>query len=155
VPRGGPEAASPSPLHRESAARIVLTTSLPYVPFSVHSQRVLRPAPKLGCVFYRAERDDEPVRDWLRGLDDDVCKTIGKDILKVQWRWPTSRPLVGAFGDGLYEVRSAHDGTIYRVFFCIEGSNMVLLHGFMKKTQATPDREVKIARARQRTFRRK
>jgi phage-related protein len=95
------------------------------------------------------------VRDWLRGLDDDVCKTIGKDILKVQWRWPTSRPLVGAFGDGLYEVRSAHDGTIYRVFFCIEGSNMVLLHGFMKKAQATPDREVKTARTRQRTFRRK
>jgi phage-related protein len=46
-------------------------------------------------------------------------------------------------------------GTLYRVFFCIEGSTMVLLHGFMKKTQATPKREIEIARARQRTLRRR
>jgi len=116
---------------------------------------VPRPTPKLGCVFYRTEAGEEPVRDWLRRLDDDVCKTIGKDILKIQWRWPISRPLVGAFGEGLYEARSSHDGTIYRVFFCIEASNMVLLHGFMKKTQATPKRAIEIARARQHTLRRK
>jgi phage-related protein len=115
---------------------------------------VPRPAPKLGCVFYRAEGGDEPVRAWLRGLDVQVCKTIGKDILKIQWQWPISKPLVGAFGEGLYEARSSHDGVIYRVFFCIEASNMVLLHGFMKKTQATPKREIEIARARQRTLRR-
>jgi phage-related protein len=41
------------------------------------------------------------------------------------------------------------------VFFCIDGANMVLLHGFMKKTQATPKREVDVARARQSTLRRK
>jgi phage-related protein len=111
--------------------------------------------PKLGCVFYRSAKSDEPVRQWLRDLDEDVCKVIGKDILKIQWRWPISKPLVGTFGEGLYEVRSTHDGNIYRVFFCIEGSDMVLLHGFMKKTQATPTREVDIARARQRTLRRK
>jgi phage-related protein len=115
---------------------------------------VHKPAPKLGCVFYRAAGGDEPVRDWLRALDDEVCTIIGKDILKVQWRWPISRPLVGAFGEGLYEVRSAHDGNVYRVFFCIDGRSMVLLHGFMKKTQATPPREVDVARARQRTLRR-
>lgn len=106
-------------------------------------------------LFYRASGGHEPVREWLRDLDDEVCTVIGKDILKVQWRWPISRPLVGAFGDGLYEVRSTHDGSIYRVFFCIEGSNMVLLHGFMKKTQATPVREAETARARQRSLRRK
>jgi phage-related protein len=110
--------------------------------------------PKLGCVFYRAAGGDEPVRDWLRAVDQDVCTIIGKDILKVQWRWPISKPLVGTFGEGLYEVRSAHHGNIYRVFFCIEARSFVLLHGFMKKTQATPAREIEIARARQRTFRR-
>lgn len=114
-----------------------------------------KPAPTLGCAFYRASGGDEPVREWLRDLDDEVCTVIGKDVLKVQWRWPISRPLVGAFGDGLYEVRSTHGGNIYRVFFCIEGSNMVLLHGFMKKTEAAPIREAETARARQRTLRRK
>lgn len=38
-------------------------------------------------------------------------------VFGIQWRWPMSRPLVGTFGEGLYEVRSAHDGNIYRVFF--------------------------------------
>jgi phage-related protein len=116
---------------------------------------VSKPVPKLGCVFYRTASGDEPVREWLRALDAEICATIGKDILKIQWRWPISKPLVGTFGEGLYEVRSAHHGNIYRVFFCIEGSSMVLLHGLMKKTQATPTREVNVARARQHTFRRK
>jgi phage-related protein len=105
--------------------------------------------------FYEAVGGDEPVREWLRRLDDQICTIIGKDILKIQWRWPISRPLVGTFGEGLYEARSSHDGDIYRVFFCIDGSNMILLHGFMKKTQATPVREIDIARARQRMLRRK
>jgi phage-related protein len=65
-------------------------------------------------------------------------KTGRRDL---RWR-PLRSPLI-------------HDGNIYRVFFCIEGSNMVLLHGFMKKTQATPKREIEIARARQLVLRRK
>ena len=134
--------------YRESAER-----RLSCVPFLVHFGRVPQRVPKLDCVFFRRQGDDEPVREWLRGLDADVCKVIGKDILKVQWRWPTSKPLVGTFGAGLYEVRSTHDGTIYRVFFCIEESHMILLHGFMKKTQATPKREIEIARARHRAVR--
>jgi len=116
---------------------------------------VSKVSPKLACAFFRASGDDEPVREWLRALDDEICKVIGKDILKVQWRWPISKPLVGAFGEGLYEVRSTHDGNIYRVFFCIEATTMVLLHGFAKKTQATPKREIDLARTRQRTLRRK
>jgi phage-related protein len=59
-------------------------------------------------------------------------------------------PLVGAFGGGLYEVRTSFDGNIYRVFFCICKDTMVLLHGFMKKTQKTPAIDLKTAQARQR-----
>lgn len=59
------------------------------------------------------------------------------------------KPLVGSFGDGLYEVRTSLAGNIYRVFFCIEGSSMVLLHAFMKKTEKTPDSELEVARKRQ------
>ncbi|HWL84376.1 MAG TPA: type II toxin-antitoxin system RelE/ParE family toxin [Polyangiaceae bacterium] len=73
----------------------------------------------------------------------------GRIFRGVQWRWPISRPLVGPFGGRLYEVRTTMDGNIFRVFFCIEGGAMVLLHGFMKKTQKTPDKEVALARARQ------
>jgi phage-related protein len=48
-------------------------------------------------------------------------------------------PLCRAFGKGLWEVRSdLPRGRIARVLFCIHGGRMVLLHGFIKKTQKTP-----------------
>jgi phage-related protein len=114
--------------------------------------RKLQPA--LGCAFYRSETGAEPVRAWLRSLDPAVRLEIGSDVEKVQWRWPVSKPLVGAFGSGLYEVRTALEGNIYRVFFCIAGDTMVLLHGFMKKTQKAPAKEVDLARARQKEVQR-
>jgi len=103
----------------------------------------------MGCVFYRTASGQEPVRSWLREQDSEVRLQVGSDIQKVQWRWPISRPLVGAIGDGLYEVRTSHDKNIYRVFFCIHENNMVLLHAFQKKTQQLPDKELKLARKRQ------
>lgn len=55
---------------------------------------------------------------------------------------PVCRPL----GNGLYEVRSnLHDGKISRVIFCIIDSMMILLHGFIKKTQQTPAKVISLA----------
>ena len=104
--------------------------------------------PRLGCVFYRADGGAEPVRDWLLSLPSTIRQEIGSDIQRVQWRWPISKPLVAAFGKGLYEVRTNVDGNIYRVLFCVDDSAMVLLHGFMKKTQKTPKAEIELARKR-------
>lgn len=105
--------------------------------------------PRLACVFFAAKGGTEPVRDWLKSLTKNVRSEVGTDIARVQWRWPISKPLVGAFGEGLYEVRTSVDGNIYRVFFCVEGTTMILLHAFMKKTQKTPERDIAIARDRQ------
>jgi phage-related protein len=104
----------------------------------------------LGCRFFRTATGTEPVREWLRGLDETGCKQIGHDILRVQWRWPVSRPLVGAMGEGIYEVRSTSGKREFRVLFYIAGSAMVLLHGFQKKTQATPKAELALAKTRKR-----
>jgi len=55
---------------------------------------------------------------------------------------PTCRPL----GDGLFEVRTNLTGKrIARVLFCINEEKMVLLHGFIKKTQETPQKDLNIA----------
>lgn len=105
-------------------------------------------APRLGCRFYRSETGTEPVRDWLKDLESSVRKAIGSDIRVVQWRWPIGKPLVDGFGDGLFEVRTSADGNAYRVLFCTEGSDMILLHGFMKKTPKTPKTEIDLARQR-------
>lgn len=89
------------------------------------------------------------MRDWLRSLGKEVRREIGADIARVQWQWPIGKPLVDGFGGGLFEVRSAHGGEQYRVFFYVEGATLVLLHaeaggtmvlvhGVHKKTQRTP-----------------
>ena len=100
---------------------------------------------QLDAVFFKAENGAEPVRDWLLALPRAERKAIGDDVLKVQYCWPMGKPLVGSLGNGLWEVRSRLDGRIARVIFCVEGSTMVLLHGFIKKTQKTPTHELRLA----------
>jgi len=55
----------------------------------------------LTVVFWRSEQGNEPVRDWLKSLPDEVTKAIGDDLRLVQWKWPVGKPLVDGFGDGL------------------------------------------------------
>jgi len=60
-------------------------------------------------------------------------------------RLPHSR----ALGDGLFELRPRGGAGIGRVFYCfMVGKHVVMLHAFTKKTQQTPDRELKLARKR-------
>lgn len=55
-------------------------------------------------------------------------------------------PVCRSLGKGLYEIRSdLTQGRIGRVIFCVTGQRMVLLHGFIKKTQKTPRRELDLA----------
>ena len=108
---------------------------------------------KVPVVFYRTRAGREVVRDWLRGLDARNRRAIGQDLMRVQHRWPVGMPLCRALGTGLWEVRSdLPDGTIARVLFCVQGSRIVALHGFIKKTQAAPADELALARKRQREF---
>ena len=60
-------------------------------------------------------------------------------------RLPHSR----AFGDGLFELRPRGRSGIGRAFYCfLVGRRIVVLHAFVKKTQQTPERELKLARKR-------
>lgn len=73
-------------------------------------------------------------------------RIIGEDIKDVEFSWPIGMPLVRSLGRELWEVRSSlPQGRIARVLFCVEQDFMVLLHGFMKKTQKTPEREMDTA----------
>ena len=95
---------------------------------------------KLPAAFYETPGGSEPVREWFKGLPKEDRKIIGYDIALVEYGWPVSMPLCRPLGDGLWEVRSnLTGGRIGRVIFCVTGMHMVLLHGFVKKTQRTPD----------------
>ena len=104
---------------------------------------------RLPAAFYRLTSGREPVRDWLKSLDDDDRKILGEDIKDVEFSWPIGMPLVRSLGTGLWEVRSnITKGRIARVLFCISDGRMVLLHGFIKKTQKTPDADIELAAKR-------
>jgi phage-related protein len=100
---------------------------------------------KLDVFFFRSDGGSEPVREWILSLPKVERKLIGDDVLKVQYCWPIGKPLVGSLGNGLWEVRSRLGGRIARVIFVVRDEKMVLLHGFIKKTQKTPKHELDVA----------
>jgi phage-related protein len=96
--------------------------------------------------FYMSAAGRRPVREWLLRLSKSDRQVIGKDIQKVEFGWPIGMPYCRSLGLGLWEVRSdLIGGRIARVVFCIVGGEMVLLHGFEKKTQKTPAVDIDLA----------
>lgn len=61
-------------------------------------------------------------------------------------------PLVRSLGNGLHEVRSNIPNGIARVIFKIINGKMVLLHGFIKKTQKTPVQDLDLAKERAKKY---
>jgi phage-related protein len=110
--------------------------------------------PVLAVLFYRTDAGNEPVRDWLREMAAEERRAIGEDIKVVQYRWPLGMPLVRKMGPGLWELRSTLPSGIARVFFTIYGEHIVALHGFVKKSQKTPDNELDTANRRLANFQR-
>ena len=101
---------------------------------------------RLPARFYRSDSGREPVREWLKSLDVGDRRIIGEDIKDVEFSWPIGMPLVRSLGREIWEVRSSlPHGRIARVLFCVERECMVLLHGFTKKTQKTPVRDIDLA----------
>ena len=100
------------------------------------------------AVFYRNSTGTEPVHDWLMEMQAADRKIIGTDIRTVEMGWPIGMPVCRPMGDGLYEVRSNIINGIARVLFCAHDGKMVLLHGFVKKSQKTPDGDLALARKR-------
>jgi phage-related protein len=102
----------------------------------------------LNVMFYRTEAGNEPVREWLKDLQRDDKRQIGEDIKTAQLGWPLGMPLIKKIDKDLWEVRTRLSDGIARVFFTVEGEYMILLHGFIKKSQKTPQNELKTALSR-------
>jgi phage-related protein len=103
---------------------------------------------RVPAIFYRTEAGSEPVRSWLRAMDSQDRRLVGEDIKTVEFGWPIGMPTCRPMGDGLHEVRTRLPGNrIVRVFFYIDRKQrMVLLHGLVKKSQATPASDLELAR---------
>jgi len=106
------------------------------------------PQKRIHVVFYQTAIGNEPVREWLKTLPSADKKSIGKDIKTIEFDWPIGIPLVRKIDTDLWEVRSKLSGRISRVFFTVQEGFMVLLHGFIKKSQKTPKEDLELARKR-------
>ena len=88
------------------------------------------------------------MREWLTDLPREQRRLVGIEIKTVQMGWPIGMPVVRKLDIGLWEVRVDLSNTIARVLFTVVGSNMILLHGFIKKSQKTPMSDLATAKQR-------
>jgi len=111
--------------------------------------------PILNVSFFKTDSGNEPVRDWLKALTATERRIMGEDIKTVQFGWPLGMPLVRHLEGGIWEIRVKLENRIARILFCLEGSTMVILHGFIKKQQATPKQDLDLAKERLKILKRK
>lgn len=103
---------------------------------------------KLPAFFFRSASGDEPVRDWLKKLEKEDRQSIGEDIAYVQYKWPIGKPRVDHLRGAIWEIRTRLDNRIARTLFAVDQASLILLHGFIKKTQKTPASEIELASTR-------
>ena len=110
----------------------------------------LRPLP---LQFWRSNSGREPTRDWFQELPAVDRAVLGQDMKRVQYGWPIGMPLVKSLGGGLWEVRSSLPSKREaRALFVVDEDGIVVLHGFIKKAQKTPQSELNLARKRMKEF---
>ncbi len=108
-----------------------------------------RQGKRVPAIFFRTEAGGEPLREWLKSLPSpEDRKLIGEDIKTVEFGWPVGMPVCRSLGGGICEIRThLKQDSIARVLFYIDANGrMVLLHGFVKKTQKTPLNDLELAR---------
>ncbi len=105
-------------------------------------------------IFYEKDNGECPVEDFLSQLDIKMrAKMVGLlEILEEkgnELREPYSKYLT----DGIYEIRCKVGSDISRVlYFFYYGGKIILTNGFIKKTQKTPRKELRLAQDRRKAF---
>ena len=105
----------------------------------------IRPLP---AHFFSTSTGREPVREWLRSLPVEARRLIGADIHYVQFKWPIGRPRVAHVHNGLCEIRTSIGDRIARTIFAVVDERVIILHGFIKKSQTLPLKELQLAARR-------
>lgn len=109
----------------------------------------------MSAAFYRTGQGTQPVRDFLLGLPRDDRRIIGTHIATVEFGWPVGKPTCAPLRDGAVGSPQHFDDEPHSAgdIHAHEGQ-MVLLHGFIKKTQKTPQSDLNLARKRMKEVKR-
>lgn len=95
---------------------------------------------------------NQAVQDWINQMPVGIRASFARlTSLLVEFGSDLRLPHSRAMGKGLFELRPKGAEGIGRVFYCMQlGRRIVILHGFIKKTEKTPAKELNIALARMR-----
>lgn len=90
----------------------------------------------------------KPVENFIKSLQPATKAKLARTVRLLKEFGPgMGMPIVRPLGEGLNELRVRGKQEV-RIFYSISGSNVFLLHGFQKKAQKTPNREINLARIR-------
>ena len=101
--------------------------------------------------FYRTMRGDSPVQVFLDELPAKLrAKNVRELTLLAEYGTELPAPYVkrlhGREAQGLWELRVKLASDITRVFYFFPtGDRVLLLHGFLKKSEETPPKELQTA----------
>lgn len=104
--------------------------------------------------FYISEDGESPIEEFLDSLDPKTLARFRWSMEQLRIRNVKARePLVKQLEGKLWEIREESNTNIYRIiYFFFTGQRIVFLHGFQKKSQKTPAKELAIARKRHEDF---
>lgn len=81
--------------------------------------------------------------DFFESLDAKTQDKVAYGLLLLQTQGRLPSKFVKHIREGVFELRIEYNSNIYRIFFCFDGDNIVILfNGFQKKTQKTPTNEI-------------
>ncbi len=98
--------------------------------------------------FYEDESGDRPAESFISSCDEKMQAKIFRAVDILSDYGPmTKMPHSEYLTDGIFEIRAQSNGNIARVlYFFVVGKQIILTHGFVKKTQKTPSREIEKAK---------
>lgn len=97
-------------------------------------------------IIYFNENLEEQILNLPNGL---LARYLRLTDLMIEFGANLGLPHTKPVDSGLFELRVKSKEGIARVFFCTKiGKKIIMLHSFIKKSQKTPKREIKIAKTR-------
>lgn len=104
--------------------------------------------------FYTKDNGEKPAKDFILGLDVKMrAKILGLVAVLEEKGNQLREPYSKHLEDGIFEIRGKVGTDITRVlYFFYYGRRIIITNGFIKKTQETPKREIKLAKSYRKEF---
>lgn len=97
-------------------------------------------------IYFVSRRGENFVRDFILSLPEKVGRKVAEHIKYLSLTGPLAKPqYVSSLGDKIYELRVTFAHYEPRVLYFFNNRDIVLTHGFLKKTRTVPREEIERA----------